>query len=72
MRTVIDCIVQSHFHQRYCLQPTQPMFMPKRLYNLFNGVVVPLHLTISLRMEKPMRKLFYNLRFSTVPSRKLR
>ena len=44
-------IVQQHFHQWYCLQPTQTLLMPKCSYNLFNSAVVPLHLTVSLRVE---------------------
>ena len=58
MGTVIDCIIQSHFHQRYRLQATQPMFMPKCLYNLLNGAVMPFRLTISLQVESQGKDCF--------------
>ena len=58
MRTIIDCIVQGHFHQWYGLQPTLTMLVPKSLYNLLNGVVVPLRFTISLRVKSRQEHSF--------------
>ena len=51
MHTIINCIIQGHFHQWYGLQPTQPMLVPKSSYNLLNGLVVPHYLTISVRVK---------------------